>query len=617
MDVAPAIVVISPVALKTAQKLSTVLDESLIHGFARRGSKPNVDYHLSFSEPMDHLRSLFQSGTPIIGICAAGILIRALAPVLAEKRNEPPVIAVSEDGSSVVPLLGGHRGANALAHEIAEILKGHAAITTAGDNVFGVALDDPPEGWTLANPTDAKSVMAHMLAGDTVKLSGQAGWLEAATLPVAEDADLEIVATEEPQDGHHGKLVFHPQTHVVGLGCSRGCSLEELDDLLQKGLEQANISIGAVAAFASIDLKADEVAMNKLAARYNKPFRLFTAEELNEHKERLQNPSDVVFAEVGCYGVSEGSALAGVGSIGTLVLEKQKTANATVAIAKASAPINHEKIGRARGRLHVIGIGPGQEAWRTPEASSWLAEADEVVGYGLYLDLVSSLIRGKQRHAFPLGAEEERVRFALERAGQGHNVALVCSGDSGVYAMGALVFELLDRPQENGGVSDAARRVEVASAPGISAMIALSNRIGAPLGHDFCAISLSDLLTPWETIQQRLEGAAIGDFVIGFYNPVSKRRRTQLAWAREKLLEHRPENTPVILGSNIGREDEAISTTTLKDLKVDDVDMLTTVIVGCSQTRLGGDGQSLHFVYTPRGYAKKIDAPTKETETVA
>ncbi len=119
MDVAPAIFVISPVALKTAQKLSTVLDESLIHGFARHGSKANVDYHLSYREPMDHLRSLFQSGTPVIGICPAGILIRALAPVLAGKRNEPPVIAVSEDGSSVVPLLGDHRGANALARQIA------------------------------------------------------------------------------------------------------------------------------------------------------------------------------------------------------------------------------------------------------------------------------------------------------------------------------------------------------------------------------------------------------------------------------------------------------------------------------------------------------------------
>ncbi len=263
----------------------------------------------------------------------------------------------------------------------------------------------------------------------------------------------------------------------------------------------------------------------------------------------------------------------------------------------------------------MIGIGPGQEAWRTPEASSWLAEADEVVGYGLYLDLVSPLIRGKQRHAFPLEAEEERVRFALERAGQGHNVALVCSGDSGVYAMGALVFELLDRSYDNGGVSEAARRVEVASTPGISAMIALSNRIGAPLGHDFCAISLSDLLTPWDTIRQRLEGAAIGDFVIGFYNPVSKHRRTRLAWAREKLLEHRQQSTPVVLGANIGRENEIITTTTLKDLQVDGVDMLTTVIVGCSQTRLGGNGQSLHFVYTPRGYAKKIDAAENETET--
>ncbi|SDR21760.1 precorrin-3B C(17)-methyltransferase [Pseudovibrio sp. Tun.PSC04-5.I4] len=617
MDVAPAIVIISPIALKTAQKISAVLDESLIHGYAKSGSKPNVDHHLSFSEPMEHLRSLFQSGTPIIGICAAGILIRALAPVLAEKHKEPPVIAISEDGSSVIPLLGGHRGANALAHEIAEILQGHAAITTAGDSVFGVALDDPPNGWTLANPKDAKPLMANLLAGKSVKLSGKAEWLENASLPLDETAMLEIVTTEQAETGNESKLVFHPQTHVVGLGCSRGCSLDELDDLLQKSLAQTGISLGSVAAFASIDLKANEVAMNQLAAKYDKPLRLFTADELNEQKDRLQNPSEVVFAEVGCHGVSEGAALSGVGASGELVLAKHKTANATVAIARAPAPVLTESIGRARGRLHVIGIGPGQAIWRTPEASSWLAEADEVVGYGLYLDLVASLIRGKQRHAFPLGAEEERVRFALERAGQGHNVALVCSGDSGVYAMGALVFELLDRPQNNGGVSDAARKVEVASAPGISAMIALSNRIGAPLGHDFCAISLSDLLTPWETIQQRLEGAAIGDFVIGFYNPVSKRRRTQLAWAREKLLEYRPADTPVVLGSNIGRESEVISTTTLKELKVDDVDMLTTVIVGGSQTRLGGDGHSSRFVYTPRGYAKKIDAKQMKTETNA
>ncbi len=616
MDVAPAIIVISPVALKTARKTAEVLEDSLIHGFARRGSQPNVDYNLSFSEPMDHLRSLFQSGTPIVGVCAAGILIRALAPVIAEKHSEPPVIAVSEDGKSVVPLLGGHRGANVLAQQIAEALGGHAAITTAGDTAFGVALDAPPEGWTLANPEDAKPVMAHMLAGDPVKITGKADWLEEATLPLSQDSKLEIITTTEPQEGDSDTLIFHPQTHVIGLGCSRGCTFEELNELVQQSLHKANIAIGSVAAFASIDLKADEVAMNQLAAHYGKPFRLFSADELNEHKDRLQTPSDVVFVEVGCYGVSEGAALAGTGSSGELVLPKQKTANATVAIAKAQAPVIAENIGRARGRLHVIGIGPGQEIWRTPEASSWLAEADEVVGYGLYLDLVASLTRGKQRHAFPLGAEEERVRFALERAGQGHNVALVCSGDSGVYAMGALVFELLDRPQDKGGVSEAACRVHVASTPGISAMIALSNRIGAPLGHDFCAISLSDLLTPWETIQQRLEGAAIGDFVIGFYNPVSKRRRTQLAWAREKLLEHRPADTPVILGANIGRESETITTTTLKDLKVDDVDMLTTVIVGCSQTRLGGNGQSLHFVYTPRGYAKKIDASEREAETV-
>lgn len=259
--------------------------------------------------------------------------------------------------------------------------------------------------------------------------------------------------------------------------------------------------------------------------------------------------------------------------------------------------------GRPRGRVSLVGIGPGQAEWRTPEASRLIAEADELVGYGLYIDLLGPLAAGKPRRDFPLGGEEDRCRYALEEAAKGRDIALICSGDAGIYAMGALVFELMDRTEQ--GVSDAARRVEVVTAPGISALQAAAARAGAPLGHDFCAISLSDLLTPRADIVKRIRAAAEGDFVIAFYNPVSARRRTLLAEAREILLEHRPAGTPVVLAASLGRPEETITLRRLDELDVDEVDMLTLVMVGSSQSRVAGLGAGPK-VYTPRGYAAKL-----------
>jgi cobalt-precorrin 5A hydrolase/precorrin-3B C17-methyltransferase len=262
----------------------------------------------------------------------------------------------------------------------------------------------------------------------------------------------------------------------------------------------------------------------------------------------------------------------------------------------------------------VVGIGPGNADWRTGEAARLVAQAEELVGYSLYLDLLGPAARGKVRSDFALGEEEARCRHALEAAAEGRRVALICSGDGGIFAMGALVMELLDR-EGAAGVSAAARRVEVVHAPGISALQAASARMGALLGHDFCAISLSDLLTPRETIVKRVRAAAEGDFVIAFYNPVSRRRRTLLARAREILLRHRPADCPVVLASNLGRPDEVLRLRRLDDLAVDEVDMLTIVLVGSSASRVvrTGDiaaGAGGAMVYTPRGYAAKLEGAT-------
>jgi len=240
--------------------------------------------------------------------------------------------------------------------------------------------------------------------------------------------------------------------------------------------------------------------------------------------------------------------------------------------------------------------------WRTPEAGRLIAAADEVVGYDLYLDLVAGLVPAAKRTTFPLGQETERCAYALEQAGKGRRVALISSGDAGIYAMAALVEELV----ADGQVSDAASRVPVTVAPGISALQAAAARVGAPLGHDFCTISLSDLLTPWSAIESRVRAAAEGDFVIAFYNPVSRRRRTQLADARAILLQHRPADTPVMLASSLGRPEENVRYRRLDALQVDEVDMLTVVLVGSSNSRLAQLGEGPRM-FTPRGYARKID----------
>ena len=596
MALDPVVLCISESGYLAARRVADALNVP-VHG--REGRVANAE--VGFTNALDHAREMFAAGRPVIGVCASGILIRGVAPLLSDKRVEPPVISVSDDGSVVVPLLGGHRGANRLAKQLSEILGGHAAVTTAGDVALGVALDEPPEGYRLANPEDAKPVMAALLSGKGVTVNGDAPWL--SDLPSG--AELKISVSEKLVFGDKDHLVFHPQTYALGVGCARNCDPAELAALVQTVLDENRIATGAIASVNTIDLKADEPAVIGLAKALDVPLRVFSATELEVEADRLANPSNIVYAEVGCHGVSEGAALAQAGPYAQLVVEKHKTANATCALARTKAPmIEHQ--GRSRGRLALVGIGPGQASWRTPEASRLVTEADVLIGYGLYIDLLGPLAAGKPRQDFPLGGEEDRCRAALELAGEGKNVALICSGDAGIYAMGALVFELLDRGPDEMGVTDAARRVDVVSAPGVSALQGAAARAGAPLGHDFCAISLSDLLTPREDIVKRLHAAAEGDFVIAFYNPVSKRRRTLLAEARDILLQHRSDDTPVMLASSLGRPEEYIRYRKLKDLDVDEVDMLTVVLVGSSHSKLAQLGEGPRM-YTPRGYARKID----------
>ncbi len=592
-----AILVLGPGALPLALRLRALLPASRIH--APAGSGIAADHLFDRAAPA--IGALFAAGTPIVGLCAAGILIRAVAPLLQDKRREPPVVAVAEDGSAAVPLLGGHRGANAIARAAATLIGAAAAITTAGDLRLGFALDEPPPGWRVANPARAKAVAAALLAGQPAALTieaGSADWLAGGGQRFVAGAPLSIRVTDRAIAADESALVLHPPVLALGVGCERGCAPSELADLALAVLAEAGLATGAVAAVVSLDLKADEPAVEALAARLDVPARFFSAAELLGETPRLATPSDSVVPETGCYGVAEGAALAAAGAAGELLVPKRKSARATCAVARARAPLDAQALGRPRGRLAVIGIGPGDARWRTREAEAALAAASDVVGYGLYLDLLGAAIAGKTRHQSALGAEEARARTALDLAAAGRSVALVSSGDAGIYGLAALVFELIDREARPDW-----RRASISVVPGLSALQAAAARLGAPLGHDFCAVSLSDLLTPWEVIERRLAAAAAGDFVVALYNPRSERRRRQLDRAREILLGYRAAATPVALARNLGRDGESIRLTTLEDLAGEEVDMLTLVLVGSSATRLiPGEPARL---YTPRGYAAK------------
>jgi precorrin-3B C17-methyltransferase len=245
------------------------------------------------------------------------------------------------------------------------------------------------------------------------------------------------------------------------------------------------------------------------------------------------------------------------------------------------------------GRLAVVGLGPGDARWLTPEAQAALAAADALFGYGPYLARVP-VRDGQSRHPSDNREEGSRARTALETAAAGGSVALVSGGDPGVFAMAAAVCEQIEQG------TTAWRALEVAIVPGITAMLAVAARVGAPLGHDFCALSLSDNLKPWPVIERRLDAAAQAGFVIALYNPISQGRPWQLAAAFERLRRHLPATTPTVFGRAVGRADETVAVTTLAAADPAGADMATLIIVGSAETRLVPRTGHAPLVYTPR-----------------
>lgn len=574
----PAIVILGQNSLAIAQKISAVLPGSQIYGLVDRTSNADINF-TNFGETV---RELFAAETPIIAICAAGIIIRTLAPMLSDKRAEPPVLAVAEDGSAVVPLLGGLHGVNDLAREIAAALGVQPAITTTGDIRFRTALLSPPQGYYLANPDDAKTFISNLLAGAKVRLEGSASWLCQSNLPLAPEAKLTIRVTEKAVLPGPDCLVYHPQIAAISLTNISNIQPEIAISGVRELLQKTNLAAAAIAGFFALKDDMGNPAIEAVAEYFQVPVRFLNQSELVELNENLA-------AKIAVTAAGANSEL----------VKSDRTLAFNCAIALAAEPINASAIGVPRGKLAIVGTGPGAAQWMSPEVKQILREATDWVGYKFYLDLAGTLREGQNRHDSDNREEIDRARFALDLAASGKSVAVVSSGDPGIFAMAAAVFEAIEltaKPEWQG--------IDIRVAPGISAMQAAAAAIGAPLGHDFCAISLSDILKPWEVIEQRISAAAKADFAIAFYNPISTQRKWQLARAIELLLQIRSPETPVILGRNLGRPGQSARVCTLGEFQPEDADMRTLVIIGSSQTRIIPRKFGDVWVYTPRRYEK-------------
>jgi cobalt-precorrin 5A hydrolase / precorrin-3B C17-methyltransferase len=541
----------------------------------------------------DALRAGFAQYDALVAVMAAGAVVRVLAPLIAagDKSSDPAILVVDEAGRFVTPILGGHgAGANGLALELADKLGAVAVITTATDVTGLPGLDDL--GWPVSG--DVSGVSRAILDGELVTLASAQRWpLPALGENVVEDLGGQVrvghptilISDLATQTGGDGSVVLRPPSLVVGMGSSRGVSTDEARRLLDEVLQDADLAIESVAAIATARIKGDEPALVELAHQLGVRLVTHTAAALGQ--VTVPNPSEVVRAAVGVPSVSEAAALLGARAClegprqngqttGDLIVTKTASAMATVAIARH----------RPRGRLAIVGLGPGSRDLLTAAATQELRRASVIVGLDQYVDQIRDLLRpGTQILSSGLGQEEERAHGAVARARDGFAVALVGSGDAGVYAMASPALEVADES------------IDVVAIPGVTAALAAASVLGAPLGHDHCYLSLSDLHTPWPVIERRVRAAAQGDFVLLAYNPRSAKRDWQLGRVLELLAEHRPPTTPVGVVRNASRSDQSAILTTLADFDPTVVDMYSLVVIGSSQTRIAGGR-----MVTPRGY---------------
>ena len=559
----PAIVILGQGSLATARRIQQVYPAAQIHGLAGRVEGADCTYQ----EFGATLRELYQQATPIIALCAAGIVIRTLAPLLLEKGAEPAVLAVAEDGSAVVPLLGGLGGVNVLAREIAAALNVAAAITTSGELRFGTCLLNPPNGYALGDLELGKRFVSDLLAGETVRIEGEAPWLAQAQLPENPQARLAVHVGHAERTPAANELLIYPRNVLVAISAG----VANVPNAVRDALHQTKIAVQSVACLLAADSEMSSAALHEAALELGVPLRFASATgAVSELARNAITPPVLIFG------------------------------NDAIAIAVAEQPLDPLSIGRPRGRLAVIGLGPGAAELMVPAVKAELARANDVLGYETYVRMAGPFRADQVLHCTDNREEMQRARHAFELAAQGRSVVVVSSGDPGVFAMAAAVLEALHESSDANW-----HNVDLEILPGVSASLATAAQAGAPLGHDFCVLSLSDNLKPWDIIEKRLDLASQADLALAFYNPISRSRPWQLGRALEIVARHRTPQTPVVLGRDIGRPGQTLRVTTLGQLTPDQVDMRTMVLVGSSTTCVFSRAGGGDWVYTPRWYGEK------------
>ncbi len=564
----PAVVILGASGLASAQRIAKQCVGARIHGLRGRVSETDVD--VSFDDAGATLRELYLSDTPIIALCAAGIVIRCLAPLLSAKATEPPVLAVAVDGSAVVPLLGGLSGVNELAREIGVALEVKPAITTSGELRFGTCLLNPPEGFVLSDVELGKTFVADLLAGHSVRIEGEAPWLASTPLPLDASASHTIHITTQARAARADELLIHPRTLVAAV--------------------DATLPIEAEAVLAA--LAAWQVAKASLACLLV-PTQLPTRAQWADVAAQLRVPLRT-FVVTG----TDLSAKTLAAQAAPAPMEPLRTLPGIALIARASMPAALA-VGSGRGQLTVVGLGPGAAQLRVPAASAALEAAEDVLGYATYVEMAGPFRPDQVLHCTDNREELQRARHALALAASGRRVVVVSSGDPGVFAMAAAVLEALEASPD-----PTWHAVALQIYPGVSAALATAALAGAPLGHDFCVLSLSDNLKPWEVIEARLEHALQADLALAWYNPISKARPWQLGRALEIVRAHRAPQTVVVLGRDVGRPAQQLTVLSLAQLTPAQVDMRTLVIIGASTTRRFNREGGGEWVYTPRWYGE-------------
>ncbi len=477
---------------------------------------------------------LFREYRGIVFVCAAGIAVRMIAPLVASKHEDPAVVAMDDAGRAVVSLLSGHEGgANRLAYDVAAATGAEPVVTTASE----------------AN-----------------------------------------------------------KTVTLGIGCRRGVSADQVETAVRTVLDAHGVDLAEVRAACTTARKRDEEGLREACRRLDLPLLFFPDWKIRRLRDGFA-PSSAAKRNLDLPGVSEPCALLG-GRDSRLLGPRLACGPVTAALARESVPAGPEggfsagpetseaaaaSPERPRGRLTVVGIGPGNSDLLAPKARRAIREAHLVVGYTRYLRLLGGILEGKETFSTGMRREEERAGRAVAEARAGGRVVLVSSGDAGVYGLAGLALETLS--------GEDLREIDFEVIPGITAASSCAALLGAPLSHDFAVISLSDLLTRRELIEKRVRLAAEGDFVIALYNPRSSKRRDLLEWTRDRLLETRGPDVPVGLVRDAGRPEEWVRVTNLGELPelYGEIDMGTTVIIGNSRSYRKG-----RFIVTPRGYGERL-----------